>query len=89
MMLTPKCHGGKVKHIGRLSIKTIDLQCLKKMFSKKMSFRTPDMAKLLRVSEVEADRLMQPWVESQDVVTCTVYRGKKKMTEYRKVGVIF
>ena len=59
---------------------------LKPLFHRNVSLRTPDIAKALRVSQKEADQIMEGLIHELDLVTCTVFKNGQKYIEYREVG---
>jgi hypothetical protein len=60
-----------------------------KFIKGKFSARTPEIARHIRLTHKETDALLTPLVDSGELVTCSVTKDGRKMTEYRKVGIIF
>lgn len=54
-----------------------------------LSFRTPEIAKHLKLSQKDTDDLLSWMVEDGQLVTCTVIKDGRRVIEYRKIGVIF
>ncbi len=59
---------------------------LKPLFHRKVTQRTPDIAKALRVSQKEADEIMEGLIHELDLVTWTGFKNGQRDVEYRVIG---